>query len=158
MYRELAETDYLNITEGSTINQTEIFTFIKSLNSKFTVKKFSYDTAGVHSLIENLTINCFRRPKDQMILCPQSQQHINTPARDLQTMIISHEVRFSDPVLNWSLSNAVTKYSGDGKLMRVEKVNMQDKIDPVISTICALYPLSGIISNKKRKAVSYSLS
>jgi len=157
MYEKFAEQDHLTILDGSRINLTTIFTFIKDLNDKFNIKKFSYDTAGVHSLIEDLNINCFRRPKEQMQLVPQTLPHINTPARDLQTLIVSHEIRFSDPVLNWTLSNAITAHSGDGKLMRVEKENAQDKIDPVIATICGLYPLSGVVSNKKRRFSSAAL-
>lgn len=150
MYLEMSEGEELTILEGSMINQRTILTFIKDLNDKFNIKKFSYDTAGVHSLIEDLTSECFRRPKEQMQIVPQTLPHINTPARDLQALITTNEIRFSDPVLNWTLSNAITAHSGDGKLMRVEKLNTQDKIDPVIATICALYPLSGVVTNKKR--------
>jgi phage terminase large subunit-like protein len=154
MYLEYAEAGHLTILEEDKINQVTVATFIKSLNDKFNVKKFSYDLSGVHSLIEDLTNNCFSRPKDKMIEVSQGLAHINTPARELQQLIVNHKIRFSDPLFAWSLSNAITKYSGDGKLMRIEKENFQDKIDPVIATVCALYPITSI--HQKKRSFNYS--
>jgi phage terminase large subunit-like protein len=58
--------------------------------------------------------------------------------KKLEIMATAEELEhFNNPVVKWSLNNTIAKFSPDGRDIRPEKENVENKIDPIVSLILA---------------------
>lgn len=127
------EQGFLETTEGSAIDHEKVWEAMKADIERFNIVEIGYDWNSAEWIVTQIQ-NHF--PGIKLVPISQSFSGMGKPSMALKKVTKEYRLEHrNNPVLSWAVSNAVV-VTKDG-VERVHKEKSKDKIDPLISLICA---------------------
>lgn len=124
---------YLETTDGSAIDHDQIWEEMEKDIKRFNIQEIGYDWNSAEWIVTRVQKTF---PYIKMVPISQSYSGMGKPSMALKKVAKEFRLEHGDnPVLSWAVSNAVV-VSKDG-IERVHKDKSKDKIDPLVSLICA---------------------
>lgn len=124
---------FIETTEGSAIDHEQIWEAMKEDIERFNIVEIGYDWNSAEWIITQIQK---AYPSIKLVPISQSYSGMGKPSMALKKVAKEYRIEHGDnPVLSWAVSNAVV-VTKDG-IERVHKDKSKDKIDPLVSLICA---------------------
>lgn len=132
-YKLWADQGYLLTTEGNVTDYDVIHAYIKELAERFDIKEIAIDRWNSSHLQTQLVADGFT-----VVPYGQGYASMNAPAKELERLILAHELRHSHhPVMTWTVANVAKEEDAAGNI-KPSKSKSKKKIDGVVSLTMAL--------------------
>lgn len=122
---------YLTTTPGSVVDYSYVEQFILDMRDEgYNIMEIDYDKWNATHLVQILENHGF-----QMVEIPQYLRYLSFPTKEFRSGVYRKNViHFGDPLLQWTLNNAITKLDAQENIM-LDKEKSTERIDPVAAVI-----------------------
>ena len=127
------DKDWLTITEGKFVRQTEVEKYIRSIEYKYNckIKAVAFDSWGALHLMSSLSEDF------DVIDVKMTYKNFSPVIKKFREMVYDNRVRHEyNPILNFCVANAITKSDLQENIL-LDKKKSQNRIDLLVSTIIA---------------------
>ena len=123
---------FITVTETQIVDQTAVMLYVLQMCEEYNwhIECFAFDPAGASKIMMDLSNEGYE--VEEVWQSPRSLNDATTGFRD--TTYAGRVHYLPDPLLNYSMSNAVTKRNQG--FIKIDKEVNNDKIDPVDALIC----------------------
>lgn len=129
----------LFITEGDTIDTSEVIRKLVEDSQKFRFESVGFDPTGLELFRQELEYK-HRLP---MVEVPQTPTYMVAPTNLFHRKVLAGELKHpNNPILNWNLQNCVPRIIGQDSVM-IDKKKCLQRVDGITSIIIALNRLMG---------------
>jgi len=135
-YSQWVDSGHIVETGGEVIDYGFIRAKINELYDEYPIQDIGYDPYNATHIATLL----HETDGIPMVKYPQGFGHISEPAKELERLIVAHELcHYSNPVLRWMISNAAIKTDASGNIKPVKPpAGSTKKIDGVVALTMAI--------------------
>lgn len=126
------QNGHLQLTPGETVDYEYIKRDLRTALAYFNVAGIAYDRWNSNQLVNDML-----GEGAPMIEFGQGFGSMSAPMKELMVRVLKQEFEYSNPVLNWCVSNLIADQNPAGDI-KPDKSKIKEKIDAAVSTIMAL--------------------
>ena len=129
------EQGYLTTTPGAVVDYNFVEQYLLNLLEEgYNIQEVNYDRWNATQFAQIMESHGFL-----MVEIPQSIRHLSSPTKEFRREVFAKNIiHFDDPLLNWTMSNAIQKQDAQENIM-LDKAKSTERIDPVSAIINAFY-------------------
>ena len=132
-YQIWAKRKLLTLTEGNATDYDVVRAKINELAEQYHIEKIAVDRVfnSVH-ISTQLTQDGF-----QLEAYGQGFLSMSPACKELERLVLTHQLRFDHPILDWMAGNAVVEEDAAGNI-KITKRKSKDKVDAISASLMAL--------------------
>jgi len=136
-YTQWVEQGHLRTTPGTRVDHQVIRQVLSEERKRFDIEAIGFDPWHADTLIDQL-VHQDGFPESQVLAVPQTYAGMGSAAKRFEADVLAGDFDAQgDPLMQWSVSNAVAQRDGKDNIYPVKKKS-RGRIDPVMATLIAL--------------------